>query len=792
MALPSDSVDLETMIGIWVLDEDYQITRLLFRSDGRYHLQTQSTDANLDFASAERGRYEVSGHILSLASDDYYGEVQPKRYELVSEGDTLSLTRMEYDYTQVYRFEPNSRAHVLEAEKVTPDLVRTWQRSIAFSGTTEYTFRPDGYYFQKNTPSDAQFPPEFIRGRYVQDGLRLTLSPYSGTTVQYDLDFFGGTVTFITKEEFRGESVPYEERPNSGNEIHAKVTAAEQFLSRADWQVGLWEIRDAIHSVDLTLRPDGYYIAQEYTESLAGIVRGRYTLENRRIVLSPFVGQGIYARSNGEFGQVERTRALDFYEDELQFIDLEAISQSVTIARKRPASDAAVMEKVRAAALERQRLDWHIGVWETNDAAGWMQFTWRPDGRYTAMTGDNRTPAAVERGRYRLTTRKATLAPYPGLGPPRGFELDFYDGDLFLIGDLSRMVVARKNADSAQAVIDSTREPIALNGERGSILGLWTANLPGNAKALTFRPDGEFRLRQCLGNALAFDYGLYAADMSARTLVSDSRFIERQDCGLDFYGDTMTIYGGTQPPSTYAVNLGAVDAAIAASLAADAEDARVDASWMDRVPLGPKRPDAVHVPTADIPADPQPGHVFEDATIFAGFQLYRRLTPGFVYFNVQGVIRSVPVVNTSEWHFFPTGRTLVRFKNYRAGISYPSTIADVSDAWGAYRVDGKPSERDVLHRYADNAVHIETDAGETSALTLEDGRRHLFLGKTFQILSDWAAEQRPMPCEAPSALDLHLLNTGISLSSTVPADELEERPPVQVDEDGREESDPEC
>jgi hypothetical protein len=37
--------DLSQLTGIWVLDEVYQITRLLFRSDGRYDLQTGSTDS---------------------------------------------------------------------------------------------------------------------------------------------------------------------------------------------------------------------------------------------------------------------------------------------------------------------------------------------------------------------------------------------------------------------------------------------------------------------------------------------------------------------------------------------------------------------------------------------------------------------------------------------------------------------------------------------------------------------------------------------------------------------------
>ena len=48
------------------------------------------------------------------------------------------------------------RGTVLEAEKARRDLVRTWYRTITFYGTTEYTFRPDGYYIQKNMPLDTQ------------------------------------------------------------------------------------------------------------------------------------------------------------------------------------------------------------------------------------------------------------------------------------------------------------------------------------------------------------------------------------------------------------------------------------------------------------------------------------------------------------------------------------------------------------------------------------------------------------------------------------------------------------
>ena len=229
------------------------------------------------------------------------------------------------------------------------------------------------------------------------------------------------------------------------------------------------------------------------------------------------------------------------------------------------------------------------------------------------------------------------------------------------------MVIARKVPASEAGVIEKTRNPEAMKGERGSILGLWSANLPGESAELVFRPDGEFRVNRCTHNALSHDYGLYTVDMRTRTLVSDSRLVEVQTHGLDFYGNTMTIFGGLGPPSTYTVNLGVVDAAVDASLAADAEEARIDAQWLARVPLAPRDPNVVQIPTADIPADPNPGRVFTDSHSVHELPALQTIDSGLRLLQSQGTIRSVVVTHTREWHFFPTGRVLVRFQNYRAG-----------------------------------------------------------------------------------------------------------------------------
>lgn len=769
----------DRLIGVWTLDEGFQIVELTFRSDGRYQMDTRSTDPVFDFSSTDRGRYEVLGEVLSLDSYEYFGEPAAIQHQYLVEGDLLTLTRPEFSLTKVYRLKPGSREEVLAKEKADPDLIGRWLRVNASGGTDEYTFRPGGYYFWVRTHPDVEFPPEVIRGRYVRDGNRLTLRPYSGVEAPYEVDFFGETLALIRKEPVSGDATGFGLLPGSRAEVRAKAAEAEAFLAREHWQVGVWEIREPFQNFDVTIRPDGHYIAVNHSEFLRGTVRGRYVLEPGRIRLLPFVGQDPYARSNGEFGKVEYMREVDYYDGELQFIDLGALSQSVVIARKKAGSELAVLEKVRQSQAERAREGWEVGVWEVQDPLGWMEFTFRPDGRYVAKSGANGVPSRVERGRYRVGTGKITLAPYPGQGAARGFELDLYDGDLYLVGDLSRMVIARKVAGSETDVIQKTQDPAALKGERGTILGRWTADLPGQSSELVFRDDGQFRLDRCTQGTASRDYGLFGVNLTTRSLVYDSRFTPVQNLGLDFYGNTLTLFGsGFGAPRTYEVHLGEVDAALAASHAADAAREAVDDQWLARVPVAPRDPNVVHLPVGDIPADPFPGRIFENPTVFTQYRLYRRLIPGFVYFNVQGRIESVAVVNTREWHFFPTGRVLVRFKNYFAGAVYPTTMVEVNDSWGAYRVGPKPDQRDILHLFADNGLFLDMDSGETAEMTLEDGRRHLFWEKDYQILSEWAAEQKPEPCPMPGDSNPSLMNTGIALTTTIAPDDLSEAAPV--------------
>jgi len=758
------------LVGVWHSDEGFRTVDLLFRSDGRYQVDTHSTDPAIDLSSTERGRYLIQGQALTLTPYDYVGRPDPRLYQFGSSGDSLSLTNAEYGQKELFQFRPGSKADVLARERVDPGLVGVWHRHISFLGEAECTFRPGGYYIVKQAYDDPQFATAYTRGRYEVAGNQLTFKPYSEAQEVDEMDFFGNELTLINTGSFSGQSATFEVIPGSDTDVQAKAAEAQAFLAGTNWQVGLWEIRDVNQAVDLTLRPDGRYTAEEGTSLIKPIVRGHYTLDSQRIHLIPFIGQDIYSPSGSEFGNSERIRQLDYYDGELQFIDLEAITQSVTVARKRAGSDASVTDKVRQAQAEQAHDGWCVGIWQVNDAVGWMEFTCRPDQRYFVKAGPAGVTNQVERGRYRLGANKLTLAPYPNLGQPGGFELDYYDGTLLLIGDPNRMVAARKTLGSEVTVTESTTDPDALKGANGPLVGLWTMHLNGYSAELLFRPDGQFRVARCQQGKLSQEYGLYSADVASRTLVLDSRLAEVVTAGLDFYAGTMTLFSTNQGfPATYVINQGSTDAALQASLAIDAQEAALDALWLKQVPIGPSNPDGSGLPPLD--SDPHPEHVLQGATVFADHRHYQRLIPSFVNFGGPEI---VPVVNKQEWYFPRNGRVLIKFTQYVAGVGYPFVVPDELNVWGAYRIDPNPALQDILHFYADNSLHIETDANEQLELTLEDGRRHLFWGKDRATLDEWAAQEPATPCDPPANFDPSEMNTGVSLQTTIAPDDLTE------------------
>jgi hypothetical protein len=230
----------------------------------------------------------------------------------------------------------------------------------------------------------------------------------------------------------------------------------------------------------------------------------------------------------------------------------------------------------------------------------------------------------------------------------------------------------------------------------------------------------------------------------------------------------MTIYGGLpdNAPSTYTVNLGSVDEAIAASLADDAQEARVDAQWLARVPIAPMD---VNAPPGNVSADPNPQQIFPGATVFTSFRYYCRLIPRIVFLGLEQI--SI-VIDTHAWSFFPNGRVMVRFTSGEG--------LDTWEVWGAYEIGPKPVQTDILHCYADNTLRLLTDMGEDLKMTLEDGRRNLFWGKEPQPLGAWSLEQTPIACQLFGEPDASLINTGLWLSSTITPDPAGEAGPFPI------------
>ena len=151
----------DDLVGVWHSDQGFWTVDLLFRSDGRYQLDTQSTDPVIDLSSTERGRYLIEGQALTLTPYDYLVRPEPRRYRFESSGGSLTLTNAEYGQTEAFQFRPGSKADVQAREHVDHGLVGVWHRHISFLGEAECTFRPGGRRGQRKHTMTPSSPPPF-------------------------------------------------------------------------------------------------------------------------------------------------------------------------------------------------------------------------------------------------------------------------------------------------------------------------------------------------------------------------------------------------------------------------------------------------------------------------------------------------------------------------------------------------------------------------------------------------------------------------------------------------------
>src|SRR5690348_584449 len=90
----------DRLVGVWDGHDDVQTVKLLFRSGGRYQLDSKSTDPILDLSSTERGWYQVAGETLTLIAYDYLVKPDPRPYQMEITGSSLSLTSADFGQTQ--------------------------------------------------------------------------------------------------------------------------------------------------------------------------------------------------------------------------------------------------------------------------------------------------------------------------------------------------------------------------------------------------------------------------------------------------------------------------------------------------------------------------------------------------------------------------------------------------------------------------------------------------------------------------------------------------------------------
>ncbi|MHC1766338.1 MAG: hypothetical protein AB9869_18905 [Verrucomicrobiia bacterium] len=133
--------------------------------------------------------------------------------------------------------------------------------------------------------------------------------------------------------------------------------------------------------------------------------------------------------------------------------------------------------------------------------------------------------------------------------------------------------------------------------------------------------------------------------------------------------------------------------------------------------------------------------------------------------------------DSQQWHFFPNGRLLLRFTIWE--VSGDDYVSNATQFWGAYTIGLKPTQIDILHFYADNDVTVKLDVGDLVQLTVEDGRRNLFWKKVCFPNASWAMEKNE-DCQRPGNPDATLINTGVSLSTSIAPDPTGPPAPLSI------------
>jgi hypothetical protein len=261
------------------------------------------------------------------------------------------------------------------------------------------------------------------------------------------------------------------------------------------------------------------------------------------------------------------------------------------------------------------------------------------------------------------------------------------------------------------------------------LVGRWTSKDTFTTTTLRFLPDGRYTREIRVGDAPLRAEGRYR--LEGKTLTLTPRGDSPAQYRVDLEGDRLTLSGDDLPePKPFEKEPGSEKALLDEARQADARTAKENAAWRKRIAVGPipAKPPSV---LAGVPRDPNPKRVLKGAQVFQRPQLYLRLVP-MTLTSAEG--RRSTAFNSVNWHFSPGGRVFIRYETFRPGARYDSARprGEIRTFWAAYRITpGKDSD----------ALHVETDAGETIALKLEYGRRNLVWDEQIFGQVDWENEQ---------------------------------------------------
>lgn len=487
--------------------------------------------------------------------------------------------------------------------------------------------------------------------------------------------------------------------------------------------IGVWRFEAQFQENEILFRPDGQFIFdKKFVQVAMPTERGRYQVEGDLLTLLPGNSQPV------QYKMQLRGNTMILSNSELP---------EPQTYQRRPGSREQVLAQMRpvTTAMLSGNGDTFVGIWRFKQEFQSADFTLRPDGRYISAheVGGQRFE---ERGSFQIDNGKITFTPYKGNGEAKTFDLDLFDAQMTLTGGAFPMPCELQPGSAAE-VIDNVHNPDGLKIKYGPLVGAWNFADQLSSIEVILRPDGRYHATGIFASVRLDERGKYKIEKASRKLTLDPRTEEAQTYDMDLYGNTMTLSGGNYAtPFTYHIDLQKIEEVLERVRRADAQKAHDDGQWRERIPIGPMSGAAIHVPVGEVPADPNPRHVFNASTLFTGQQLYLSLTPVTLKFT-NGSTRQV--FNSWKWYFHPTGRVFVRTETFRLSGSYDAynPRGEVTTYWGAYRITpGTEAEP----AYVEENVLLETDGGEKIAMTLEDGRRVILWGKKLYGQVDWENE----------------------------------------------------